>query len=237
MAGPTTRTKQRIITHMNADHAESLQHFAQHFSQLPCELATTARLTDISVTRMTLGMTSSLGVESTVHIPFTPAMGSLAECWERLKGMAAEAEAGVRAAREGVAGGKVRGVQEVEEAVEWTHPGVVGWATIGGVSYGLRSFWTGSPFGSGGWVRGVLTPLGLEWLTDIALSYRYYFFALIILLHVAETLLFLPRLRAAGVVTGSGSWWAWCAGMMAEGVGCRIRLNREIRRRQGKRQA
>jgi hypothetical protein len=127
---------------MNADHAESLQHFARHFSQLPRELAATARLADISVMRMTLEVTSSSGVESTVHVPFTPTMGSLAECKERLKGMAAEAEAGVAAAR------------DVEEAVEWTYPGVVGWATIGGVSYGLWSFWTGSPFGSGGWIRG-----------------------------------------------------------------------------------
>ena len=82
MADPASKdeaAKARIIGHMNADHAESLSYYLQHYISLSPRVARGAILCDISLSAMTLRTTDN----KTHTIPFSPPMTSWAEARTR----------------------------------------------------------------------------------------------------------------------------------------------------------
>ena len=86
-------TKQRIITHMNNDHQDSLIRYLQHYAHLSSFSARNAHLVDISLDSLTI-----LSSNRTPHlIPIKPAMTSYSEARPRVVAMDGEAVAGLGA--------------------------------------------------------------------------------------------------------------------------------------------
>ena len=83
--------KQRIITHMNKDHQDSLIRYLQYYAQLSSFSARNAHLADISFNTLTV-----LSSNGTPHaIPIKPAMTSWPEARPRVVAMDAESIAGL----------------------------------------------------------------------------------------------------------------------------------------------
>src|SRR5690349_8717087 len=99
-AATTAAMKSRIITHMNADHADSLSLFLQHYCGVPPSMAdkrsgsastsTSVRLEDITLSHLIVA--SPIGRNL---IPIDPPMKTLAEARERLVAMHRESLAGL----------------------------------------------------------------------------------------------------------------------------------------------
>ncbi|MCJ1262868.1 hypothetical protein MMC22_002738 [Lobaria immixta] len=83
--------KQRIITHMNNDHQDSLIRYLEYFCHLSSSSARHAQLTDISLD----GLTIRANGASTYRVPIKPSMTSWADARPRVVAMDAEAVAGL----------------------------------------------------------------------------------------------------------------------------------------------
>lgn len=132
--------KERIISHMNADHSSSLSDYLQFYAHIQEPLAATAVLLDISLTKMTISTKSSPSGTTTTYIPIRPPMESLGDARVRLVDMAYEAMAGL---------GKSRYV------VDFYLPpkGFVQWAIVFAVALGYYSFAFASNFEEGALIR------------------------------------------------------------------------------------
>lgn len=91
--------KERIISHMNADHTSSLSDYLQFYARIQEPLAATAVLVDISLTKMTISTKSSPSGTTTTYIPIHPPMESLNDARVRLVEMAYESMAGLGKSR------------------------------------------------------------------------------------------------------------------------------------------
>ena len=91
--GTDGAAKQRIITHMNNDHQDSLIRYLQYYARLSSFSARNAHLVDISFDDLTI--LSSNGTPHT--IPIKPAMTSWSEARPRVVAMDGEAVAGLGA--------------------------------------------------------------------------------------------------------------------------------------------
>ena len=89
--GTDGAAKQRIITHMNNDHQDSLIRYLQYYAQLSSFSARNAHLVDISFDDLTI--LSSNGTPHTISIK--PAMTSWSEARPRVVAMDGEAVAGL----------------------------------------------------------------------------------------------------------------------------------------------
>ena len=132
--------KARITRHMNADHSDSIADYAAFYCRLPANLARTAALTDLSLHRLTLTVTSPHGAQSEVYIPLNPPMKSYSESRERMVAMANEAMEGLGRSR--------------HKVTRWVAPGLVGGIVSVAVCFGYWAFWFGErEFAPGGFVR------------------------------------------------------------------------------------
>ena len=95
MADPKVKdvaAKQRIITHMNADHQDSLVRYLEHYCHLSSFSARNAKLEDISFASLTIASS-----QNTQHvISIEPPMVAWAEARERVVAMDAEAVKGLK---------------------------------------------------------------------------------------------------------------------------------------------
>ena len=95
MADPKVKdaaVKQRIITHMNTDHQDSLVRYLEHFCHLSSFSARNAKLEDISFESLTIA--SSKNTQHVISIE--PPMVAWAEARERVVAMDAEAVKGLK---------------------------------------------------------------------------------------------------------------------------------------------
>ncbi len=214
-------TNQRILTHMNAQHTSSLQHYLQHYLALPASRSRDPKLTAFELDSLTI--TNSL---NEVHkIPITPPLESYAHARERMVAMDKEAKEGL-------------GIKE-QLVGKWTAPTEIGHKVVAGLvtfyllSYSLKSFvvpgtpqyqlldkvWS-SPVGGGFLGGGAEGYLKLQDRIVVPL----------IVIHAVETVIMAYRLKGAGLKAFSGLWWKWMGSCLIEGVGSHQRLGKEIRR-------
>lgn len=211
-------TKSRILNHMNTVHSESVCHYAQHYARIPVALASTAKLTDITLTRLTLSVAASSDPSFTtdIFIPLNPRMGSIEQSRERLRAMAEES-------LQKLGGGTVI----VER---WVPPGLGGILVFLGVVFGYWSFLNGeAAFGENGLVRCFVFANRLDPLADLLRRLSIHIFCLIVAIHVAEVVwICRTRLSKYGVRTGSAVWWGYVTGTMLEGYGNTHRFDIEV---------
>lgn len=207
-------SKQRIIKHMNDDHADSLAVYTQHFCKLSQSASKGAKLADIDLDGMTL---SASGKEH--RIPFSPPMKSYAEARARSVELDREARNGL-----GISSTKITTYLPPSSAVHIIVFGLCGFTLFSFVFYKLivpgttfydvfLSFFPGGPETFKSIVRKIALPVTL--------------------IHVGESLLLeRTRLRKYNVQRGSAVWWKWMASCMVEGFGTFQRIDVEVKRKE-----
>ncbi|KAA6414611.1 MAG: integral membrane [Lasallia pustulata] len=82
--------KQRIISHMNSDHQDSLRRYLEHYSQVSSFAARDAKLADITFSSMVI-----LSSSGYCTVPISPPLTRWSQARERAVAMDAEATAGL----------------------------------------------------------------------------------------------------------------------------------------------
>jgi hypothetical protein len=213
--------KQRIITHMNADHADSLSHYLRHHCSLSGPAASSPHLLDISLTSMTIRAAS--GTSHT--IPLSPPLSSWSEARQRLVVMDADAR-------------KALGIPPVRPLVEkWTPPRAPGHLVVLALVsvYAVGEMARRAGFvvpGSAAWeILQKTFPGGVGRWTWL----QQKIFLPLVVIHAIETVVMVYRLKRANVPATSGVWWMWIASTAAEGVGSHQRFGALSRREAAKR--
>ena len=222
---PTDAAMQaRIITHMNADHAESLALFLQHYNKLSPSLAAKPQLDEFTLDHMIIK--SSYGRSL---IPLEPPLNSYGEARERMVQMNTEALHGL-------------GLSDIK-VTEYVPPRM-GWQ-VAMFGLCLISFVSFSPFGSPDlgrqaassrvnllylfWSIGGLVP-GLSYFAhDVAM----YVFVFMCVVHSGEaTWLAYSRLRRHQVPQFTLVWWQWVLSCAIEGFGSFVRFDQMIKEKE-----
>ncbi|KAH8811603.1 hypothetical protein F5884DRAFT_782716 [Xylogone sp. PMI_703] len=237
--------KARIVSHMNAEHQESLTLYLRHFNKLSASSAAkNPILQDITPAEMTISTSDG----KTHIVPFTPPMDSLSDARFRTVEMDTEArkalgvapiEHGPPSSSNGAAPSAGHGGHESSSPIiikEYTPPRsllhitVAALCLLGYVAFATKSYIVpGTPvyelldkYFPGG-TKGMLwTTRMIQWP--------------VILLHILETAILDSRLAKYGVRRGSGVWAAWVGSCMIEGFGSLQRVEAIVRREKRKAQ-
>jgi hypothetical protein len=213
----TNALKTRIITHMNADHADSLFLFARHYCKLPTAQASTAKLTDIELTHLLISTTSAFTNYTTNrttarnYIPLTPPMSSFSEARERLVAMHNESLAGL--------GMSEIAVTRYQPPSSPFHLFVFALCLWCWLSFCYRpNLLPNAP------VKAIYDfwSVGGYWPGLASFSYFLQPFTICFMLvvHISETVyLARTRLQKHQVKTGSPVWWSWVISSFIEGFG------------------
>ena len=213
-----TAAKHRIITHMNADHQDSLIRYLEYYAHLSPFAARNAQLTDITFDSMTIAS----GNNNIHNVPFKPPMTSWAEARPRVVAMDADA---------------VKGLRRSNVTVK-RYKGPRGWMTAVMVACALTFLAFARPQN---FVPGAL-------LYDALLKYVPGFAKFcwrvqplviypMLALHVAEAVhMERSRLRKHTVRMFSRTWWNWVVSTFVEGVGAFVRFDEIIREEEEKRE-
>ena len=208
--------KQRIITHMNADHQDSLVRYLEHFCHLSSFSARNAKLRDISFKSLTL-----VSSNNTSHIiPIEPPMTTWAEARERVIAMDAEA---------------VKGLKRSSITVKkYIKPSGV-WAVIFiAAALTFAAFSKRSNFKSGSLLYDYLlqyAPGFAKWCYTIQPLLMF----LMIPIHGGESIYMAAgRLKRHSVPKFSAVWWKWVSSTFIEGFGAFIRFDTIIKEEERK---
>jgi hypothetical protein len=220
MADPSSiaASKLRIITHMNNDHADSVDLYAQHFCKLSQSAARGAKLTKIDLDGMTI---SASGKEH--RISLSPPMKSFAEARTRTVDMDREARTALD-----ISSTKLTIYTPPTSPFHVFVFGICTFMFCTFVFYGYivpGTFFYDSilpyfPFG----------PEMFKWIVRmISLP--------VLVIHFGEAYMMdKTRLRKYGVQRGTTLWWKWIGSCFIEGYGCWVRIDKEIQRKEGEAQ-
>ncbi|KAI5806809.1 hypothetical protein DFH27DRAFT_359106 [Peziza echinospora] len=249
--------KARIMNHMNADHADSVLLYLQHYTPYTTATATPhpPQLTDISLAHLTIthypSQTPIPGGEAvTTTIPITPPMASYAEARVRLVAMAEEAQ---DALEKRGGGGKSKNTSALGRV---TLPNLVGLVISFLVLQTLVFFAPGVvekvtfPTYTTISTSGALTTkldttsstlytrtflLGYTPLIRLLWTYRRVFWGIVVGVHLVEAKILDSRLVGRyGVKRGGGVWAGWIAWAMVEGFGSLVRAEETWREDTGR---
>ncbi len=209
-AAADSNAKQRIITHMNNDHQDSLVRYLEHFCHLSSSAARHAKLDDIAFDRLVVSTHGG----STHVIPIQPAMTSWSEARPRVVAMDSEAVAGLNRSN-------ITVKKYLKPTGFWLLLSCL-------VVYVLIVFPRRENLLPGSWFYDnilVYTPR----YARLCLALRGFSLLSIFTLHPLETLyMHTSKLRKHTVPTFSALWWKWVASTLLEGVGAIARFNRLV---------
>lgn len=225
--------KTRIITHMNNDHHDSVKstnltplalhpnqtrhqivRYLQHYGKIPSYIAYDGRLTDVSLTTLTLTCHNR-----TIHIPFDPPLTSYRETRERVVELDKQA-------REALG-------QSSVTVTQWLPPTglyfVEFLATTTTFLAYSRRWW----FLPGGVVERFLGAGFARFSWQI----QPYLISLMLLIHGAEVVFFARGpLARHSVNVRTATWWLWAFSVFTEGVFASMRFEKHVRRLREKQQ-
>ncbi|CZT12852.1 related to integral membrane protein [Rhynchosporium agropyri] len=204
----------RIIKHMNADHADSLSLYLQHFHKLSPRTADGASISSISLSSMTLKTTNG----NSYKIPFNPAMKSFSEARQRSVELDREARNGL-----GLSTIQITEYEPPRQPAQVILFGVLSFTWLAIIFQ--RQIVPGSLAHD---AVAAVFPGGAEMFVSIVRKLTVPFVGI----HVVESVLF-DRLKLSkhGVKRGSGLWWMWIGSTLIEGFGCFKRINETIDRK------
>jgi hypothetical protein len=206
--------KARIIGHMNADHADSLSYYLQHYCSLSPRTARGAILSDISLSAMTLRTTDN----KTHTIPFSPAMTSWAEARTRSVDMDRESRSALD-----ISSIRITFYEPPRS------PFQIFVFTACLFTFGVFVF--RNQIVPGTWFYDVplaYWPGGPEWFVWIAKTIALP----VLVIHLIETyMLETTKLRKHGVERGTALWWKWVLSCFIEGYGSHQRVGAAIKRK------
>jgi hypothetical protein len=226
MANPKdlTALRIRIITHMNKDHARSLQLYARHYNHLPAsEVRIAPKLTEIAPNYLILTTSQP---QHRLLIPLEPPLpNDLSGARERLVGMHQSC---------------LTALNLSDVVITTYRPPTKWWEYAAGImvflillTFPFRSQIhpnSNSPI-SKIWSVGGLAP----WLAKLAHAVSWWVLPMVWVIHVGEVVgCMLPRLRRYGVETGSAVWWGWVVDCFLEGGGAWLRFDRLVAEKEAK---
>ncbi|KPI39069.1 uncharacterized protein AB675_4673 [Cyphellophora attinorum] len=221
MASPKdiTALRIRIITHMNKDHARSLQLYARHYNHLPAtEVRIPPKLTEITPNYLILTTSSP---ERRLLIPLEPPLpANLSGARERLVSMHNTCLTALN-------------LSDIV-ITEYRHP-TKWWEWSAGfmvllilLTFPFRSHIhpDSNSLISKIWSVGGLAP----WHAKLAYVLAPLVLPAVWIIHVGEVVgCMLPRLRKYGVEAGSRVWWCWMGDCFLEGGGAWLRVDGMVR--------
>lgn len=217
MADPAAQeaaAKQRIVSHMNADHQDSIVRYVEHYCKVSSLAARNARLVDI-----TLGSMSIEAAGKKFSVPLEPPMQSWREARERLVQMDKETLAGL-------------GRSDIT-VKQYTRPrgahAVV--FTVCALTYVLVSRRANALPGS--FIYDHVLSYSPGFASFVA-QVQPIVLALMVGIHVVEASVMARRLQRHNVAPLSGLWWQWIASCFIEGFGALQRVDALVQ--QGRRE-
>lgn len=207
---PDPRT--RILNHMNADHQDSLVRYLEHYSSLPSRTARHARLTDISLTSMTIATSRT----SIYRIPFDPPLKDWSETRPRVVDMDAECRTSL--GRDEIT------LKDYMLPRRGYQVAVTALCILTYLVMGRRA--TLAP-AEGSVLKGMSEryPAVFAWLWRVQPWALYP----LLVTHVVETVVMdRTRLRRHSVPRLSGLWWKWFVSTFVEGFGAFHRVDEMI---------
>jgi hypothetical protein len=213
-ASKDAAAKQRIIKHMNNDHADSLSLYLQHYSKLSARSARGAIMTDISLSAMTFQTTDG----KTHTIPLKPPMISFADARTRSVDMDREARSALNVSSIKLTSYLPPRKPEHIIVFALCSMAYINFATKHLMVPGTLYYDKVLPWWPGG-------PEGYLWTVDKV-------FWPMLAIHFTEAfLLDRTKLRKYGVERGSSLWWKWMVSVFIEGWGCWKRIDAEVERK------
>jgi hypothetical protein len=209
-----TAVAERIINHMNNDHADSIALYLRHYSKLSASSARGAAMTDISLSAMTFETT-----DSKIHIiSLKPPIASFAEARTRSVDMDREARSALD-----ISPIKLTSYLPPRKPA---HIIVFGLCVMAYVNFVTKHMMVPGTFFYDKilpwWPGG---PEAYLWTVDKV-------FYPMLAIHFTEAfLLDRTKLRKYGVERGSALWWKWMASVFIEGWGCWKRIDAEVGRK------
>lgn len=204
--------KQRIISHVDADHQESLSRFLEYYCRVPSSQAATAHLEDITFS----GLILTSGDSGRNFIPLDPPLQEWSEIRQRMVQMVDES---------------LKGLDKSEITVK-TYRGPRGFHAVifVVVLVTILAFWRRKNFLPGS----ILYEQILHYVPGFArFCYRMQplVFWFVTVMHTLETTIMVrTRLRRHGVVMFTKLWWKWTISTAIEGFGAFQRIDGMVKR-------
>ena len=198
--------KQRVVTHMNCDHQDSLIRYLEHFSSVSSFLARNARLEDITFSSLTIRSSGT-----NYNIPIKPPMTAWSEVRQRVVALDAEAVAGL--GRSSIA---------VKSYVKPYGSMLVVFAAcvITWTSFSRRANFESGSLLYESILRYVPQFANFCWQVQPLVIYP------MLVLHTSEaTYMAHSRLSKHTVPFGSQLWWTWVCSTFIEGFGSFVRFD------------
>ncbi|KAI9820783.1 MAG: hypothetical protein M1827_005154 [Pycnora praestabilis] len=213
-------TRQRITTHLNYDHQDSLSLYLSHYHRLSPFTARRAWCTDISLTSLTIA-TSGKEDSATYAVPFEPPLESFRDARDRFVVMDKEAKRGL-------------GRSDIR-VTEYIPPSGLNANTVGAVVTVLIWLAIATPLP---YLPGFPTyDYGFRYVPAVAAfmrAVRGYVLTFFIVAHGAEAGLAMVRVRLTkhNVKVLSWVWCAWVVGTFVEGVWSMKRFDALVERKE-----
>jgi hypothetical protein len=208
--------KNRILTHMNADHQLSLRLYLQHYSHVPSAGTISARMLDITPEHIIVE--SSYGRHV---IPFEPPMKSLMEARERLVDMH------VFCLRElDLSDVVIKGYVPPDRAWQWMLSGLC-LLILSTFPFRESLRPESASVIATIWSLGGVAP----WLARLSYTLSPLVLGFIVVAHSGEAVWFINRrLKRHWVEMGTVVWWCWVVDCLLEGAGCLTRFDRVVKK-------
>lgn len=196
----TSAMKQRVVTHMNADHQDSLKIFLEYYCKLPPHLISDAQLDDITLSHLIIRSKAGRNI-----IPLEPPMESWVQARERMVEMHHASYKGL-------------GRSEIT-VTEYRPPKTA--SQISSLAALLVMYYVFSSrrnFQDGSMLHGMLLRHfpGFE---QFGYKAQPYVVSVLLIAHIVETTsLVRTRLRRHGIPLGSSLWWKWTVSCFIDGV-------------------
>ena len=209
--------KQRIITHMNNDHWDSLIRYLEYFCHLSSASARHAELTDIDFDGLTLRANGG----SSYRVPIKPSMTSWADVRPRVVAMDAEAVAGLNRSNITVK--------------RYARPkGVTAVVLVLIISSFLMLF-KRSNFQPGSLLHDMIF-VYVPGFARFSFRVQPLVFYSMVLIHLGECIYMVRgRLQKHTVPTFSKLWWKWALNSLVEGYGSIVRFDEIVKEEELKR--
>ncbi|KAL1606663.1 hypothetical protein SLS60_004070 [Paraconiothyrium brasiliense] len=206
-------TKERIVKHMNADHADSIRRYLEAFKQKSIYQARNARLTDVSLNDLKF----DCGGQQLI-LPFDPPMKTLREARERLVQMDKDA---LRAlGRNDIPINKY--IPPYAPGLHFIHLLNFTQCLLTYIVFSRKA-----NFRPGSLLHDHLLSL-VPGFGEFCLTIQPFLFWIMIGIHATETLFMARRLNKHGLTPYDGIWWAWTGSCFVEGKTCWMRLDTVI---------
>ncbi|KAF2447051.1 hypothetical protein P171DRAFT_409409 [Karstenula rhodostoma CBS 690.94] len=213
---------ERIVKHMNADHADSVRRYLEAFKNKSISEVRDARLTSVTLNEMNFEVAGQQ-----VTIPFDPPMKAMREARERLIQLDKDA---------------LNALNRSDIPItKYTPPYAPGLHFIHIFNFTqcllvLVIFSRRANFNPGSLVYDHLLSY-VPGFGEFCLTIQPYLFWIMVSIHATETVFMARKLNRHGLTSSERIWWAWMGSCFVEGRTCWMRLDTLINEKLKEREA